>query len=128
MVMAALPIIRITDIRASCGNVALATVNRMDTNYENEPGIPVPPSVCIAVLTQLTSHFYRSTVFLDAKERGVQHCSLASFLIFLIPANSRSYLHSIRSSETYKFCTQNALKNHIFPNLFVSSNFQPRMF
>ena len=71
------------------------------------------------------------TVLLGAKERGVQPRSLESFLIFLIPADLRSYLRSIcghESSATPKFCTQNALWNHVFPNLIISSNFRPCIF
>ena len=53
-----------------------------------------------------------TTVLPDAEERGVQHRSLASFLIFSIPADLRSYLCSIgghESNATHRFCTLNAL-------------------
>ena len=62
------------------------------------------------------------TVLPGAEERGVQHCSLVSFLIFLIPADLRSYLCSTgghESSAMHKFCTQNAKYNHVVPNLFL---------
>ena len=53
-----------------------------------------------------------NTVLPGAEEHGVQHCSLALFLIFSISADLRSYLRSIGSHESsvmYKVCTQNAL-------------------
>ena len=43
------------------------------------------------------------TVLLGAKERGVERCSLVSFLIFSIPADLRSYLRSNQlASMQYK--------------------------
>ena len=72
-----------------------------------------------------------TTVLPGAEERGVQHHSLVSSLILLIPADLRSYLRSTsghESSAMHKFCTQNAPYNHVFPNLFLHPNFQPGMF
>ena len=57
-----------------------------------------------------------------ASQPGVQHCSLVSFLILLIPADLRSYLCSTsghESSAMHKFFIQNAPCNHVFPNLFL---------
>ena len=43
------------------------------------------------------------TVLSSAEERGVQRCRLAPFLIFLIPADLRSYLRSKQlASMQYK--------------------------
>ena len=63
-----------------------------------------------------------STVLPGTVERGVQHRSLESFLILLIPADLRSYLRSTgghESSAMHKFCAWNAPYHPVFPNLFL---------
>ena len=63
-----------------------------------------------------------TTVLLGAEECGVQHRSLASFLIFSIPADLCSYLRSIGSNErsaTHKSCIQNAVKNCLSKSVLI---------
>ena len=62
---------------------------------------------------------HTSTVLPGAEERGagVQHRSLVSYLILLIPADLHSYLRSTSGHESSvmdKFCTQNAKYNMSF--------------
>ena len=75
-----------------------------------------------------TSTISRATVLSGAEERGVQHYSLAQFLIFLIPADLRSFLRS-KQLASMQYKAQGLHTFHIrLSTPFLSLNSYPSRF
>ena len=93
--------------------------------------LPKRPRTCRSTraCTFYDSQMYSMhTVLPGAEERGVQHHSLVSFLILLIPADLRSYLRSpavMKAVQCTSFAPrmQNTCTTMSFQNQFFSSFF-----